>query len=155
VPITTASTTDADTVADLWVELARDQRRYGSHLHGAANRAAIREVIVQRIVTDDLLVATRDGSVVGFVMFTMENGRYEQDVRTGLVENLYVTPDVRREGIGSALLDGAERRLQAAGATAVAIEAMADNEAAREFYATRGYDPHRVELEKSMENDTS
>lgn len=154
-PITTASTTDADTVAELWVDLAEDQRRYGSHLLGASNRAAVREVIVQRIVTDDLLVATREGRVVGFVMFTIESGRYEQDVRTGLVENLYVRPAARREGIGSALLHEAESRLRAAGATTITIEAMADNERAREFYATHGYGPHRIELEKSIESDTS
>lgn len=153
--ITTASTADADAVADLWVELADDQRRYGSHLLGPPNRPAIREAILQRIVTDDLLIARLDGTTVGFVMFTMEGGRYEQDVRTGLVENLYVRAESRRDGVGSALLDGAEQRLTEAGATAIAIEAMADNEAAREFYARHGYGPHRVELEKSMESDTS
>ena len=153
--ITTASTADADAVADLWVELADDQQRHGSHLLGEANRPAIREAILQRTVTDDLLVARRDGRILGFVMYTIEGGRYEQDVTLGLVENLYVRSDSRRDGIGSALLDGAEQRLTDAGATAITIEAMADNEAAREFYATHGYEPHRVELEKSMESDTS
>jgi ribosomal protein S18 acetylase RimI-like enzyme len=155
VSIRTVSTAEADEVADLWVELARDQRRHGSHLLGASNRTAIHEVIVQRIVTDDLLVAERDGAIVGFVMYTMEGGRYEQDVTTGLVENLYVKPEARRDGIGSALLDEAEDRLRDNGATAITIEAMADNDAAREFYTAHGYAPHRVELEKSMENDTS
>lgn len=153
--ITTASPDLAERLTDMWVSLARDQRAYGSHLLGPENRAAIRETIVQRLVTDTLLVARQDGDVVGFIMFTVESGRYEQDVTTGLVENLYVEPPARREGVGTALLEAAEQRLAAGGATVVQLEAMADNDAARQFYAARGYQPHRVELEKSTENDTA
>jgi ribosomal protein S18 acetylase RimI-like enzyme len=153
--IAPASTDQADAVADLWVDLATGQRRYGSRLKGPANRAAIREAIVQRIVTDDLLVAQADGDVVGFVMVTIEGGRYEEDGTTGLVENLYVAPDARRNGVGSALLTAAEERLADAGATVISIEAMAGNDGARAFYASHGYDPHRVELAKPTENDTA
>jgi len=155
VEITTASPDLAERLTDMWVRLARDQRAYGSHLLGPENRAAIRESMVQRLVTDNLLVARRAGEVVGFVMFTLETGRYEQDVTTGLVENLYVEPSARREGIGTALLEAAEQRLADGGATVVQLEAMADNDAARQFYAARGYQPHRVALEKSTENDTA
>ncbi len=139
----------------MWVDLARDQRSYGSHLLGTENRAVIRETVVQRIVAEDLLVARREERVVGFVMFTVEHGRYEQDVRPGLVENLYVAPAARREGIGSALLRAAEDRLADEGATAVQLEAMADNDGARQFYAAHGYTPHRLTFEKSTENDTA
>ena len=153
--ITTASTDLSETVTDLWVDLARSQRRHGSHLLGAKNRAVVRQTVVQRIVTDDILVARRDGQVVGFVMFSVERGRYEQDVSRGLVENIYVKPPARRAGVGSSLLEAAERRLTGDGATVITIEAMADNDAAREFYAAHGYLPHRLELEKPTENDTS
>ena len=153
--ITTPSTAVTDRVTDMWVELADDQRAYGSHLFGPENRATIREVVLQRIAADNLLVARRDETVVGFVMFTLERGRYEQDVEPGLVENLYVDPGARREGIGTALLRAAEADLAAEGATTVRLEAMAPNEAAREFYTARGYTPHRVAFEKPVENDTS
>ncbi|MDS0258839.1 GNAT family N-acetyltransferase [Haloarcula sp. S1CR25-12] len=153
--LTTPSTELTDRLTDMWVELARDQRTYGSHLLGPENRAAIRETVVQRIITENLLVARRNGALVGFVMFTVEHGRYEQDISPGLVENLYVVPAARRAGIGSALLRAAEERLAADGATVIQLEAMADNDAARQFYAAHGYTPHRLELEKSTENDTA
>lgn len=153
--ITPATTELTETVTDLWVDLARGQRRYGSHLLGSENCAAIRETVVQRIVTDDLLVARREGEVVGFVMYTVERGRYEQDVTPGLIENIYVIPAARRNGIGTRLLQRAEERLTEAGATVIRLEAMADNDAARQFYATHGYRPHRIELERPTENDTS
>jgi len=154
VEITSASTDDIDAVVDMWVELARGQQEYGSHLSGAGNRPTVRETIVQRIVTDDLLIARREGAICGFVMVTMARGRYEQTVTRGIVENLYVTPEHRREGIGTALLEAGERRLADAGATVISLEAMADNDAARQFYAAHGYAPHRIELEKPTENDT-
>lgn len=153
--ITTPSTELTDRLTDMWVALARDQRSYGSHLLGPENRTVIRETVVQRIVADGLLVARRENSVVGFVMFTVEHGRYEQDVTPGLVENLYVKPTARRDGIGSALLRAAEQQLNADGATVIQLEAMAGNDDARQFYAAHGYAPHRTELEKSTENDTA
>ena len=163
--ITAASTEQADTVVDLWVDLAVDQRRHDSRLRGPENRGTIREAVLQRIITDDLLVATvdedgdgdgdGDGGIVGFVMFTIERGRYEQDGTTGVIENLYVAPEARRSGVGSGLLSAAEDRLVDAGTTAVSIEAMAANDAARQFYRHHGYEPHRVELRKPTENDTA
>lgn len=153
--ITTPSTELTDRLTDMWVELARDQRSYGSHLLGSENHAVVRETVVQRIIADSLLVARQEGNVVGFVMFTIERGRYEQDVTPGLIENIYVEPAARRDGIGSALLGAAEDRLVADGATVVRLEAMAENEGARQFYVAHGYAPHRLELEKSTENDTA
>ncbi|MBX0294452.1 GNAT family N-acetyltransferase [Haloarcula nitratireducens] len=152
--ITTATTDDVDAVVDLWVELARDQRAHGSHLLADENRTTVREATLQRVVAEDLLVARVDGAIVGFVMLTIERGRYEQRRVRGLVENIYVSPAYRRRGIGSALLGAAEATLTEAGADVVALEALAENDAARQFYAAHGYTPHRVELEKPTESDT-
>lgn len=155
VDITTPSTELTDRLTDMWVELARGQQQHGSHLLGPENRTVIRETVIQRIVAENLLVARLEDALVGFIMFTVEHGRYEQDVTPGLVENLYVVPTARREGVGSALLTAAEERLVEEGATVVQLESMARNDAARQFYAAHGYTPHRLELEKSTENDTA
>lgn len=143
-----------DTIIELWVELAEDQRAHGSHLLGDRNRTAVREAIVQRVVAENVLVARTDGTLIGFVMVTVDNGHYEQDETRGLIENIYVRPAYRNQGIGSKLLDAAEETLRAAGADIFALEAMANNEDARQFYRSHGYAPHRVELEKPTENDT-
>lgn len=144
---------DADAVADLWVSLATEQTRYGSHVRPGSNRTAIRDEAARHAATDRLLVA-RDDGVVGFAMFGVEDGTYGLDVVKGVVENLYVAPGHRDEGIGSELLAEAERRLRRRGVDVVALEAMADNEAARRFYRRHGYALHRVELEKPAESDS-
>ena len=157
--IDAADTADADLMADRWVDLAADQREYGSHLRPADNRDRIHETLLQHVFNDTALVARAvdaddPAPVVGFVTFGRETGAYAQDVDRGIVHNIYVSPEHRRAGVGSALLSAAERTLAGRGVEAVALEAMATNAAARAFYRAQGYEPHRVELEKPLESDT-
>ena len=145
---------DAGAVADLWVELAADQRRHGSHLLAEANRTRVREAMLKHVVTDTALVARRDGDVVGFVTFGQEAESFQQDVTRGIVHNIYVRTGHRGEGVGGALLSTAEEVLLERGVDTLALQAMAPNDAARAFYRRHGYEPHRVEFEKPAESDT-
>ena len=145
---------DVDTIVDLWVRLAESQRAHGSHLFGDRNRTAVRETVVQRVVAENVRIAREGQQTVGFVMVTIDSGRYEQDETRGIIENIFVEPGYRNQGIGSELLDAAEELLRQAGADVLALEAMADNESARQFYRAHGYAPHRIELEKPTETDT-
>ena len=154
---------DLDAVVECWVDLAAGQRDHDSHLLANANRDAVREAAARHVLTDGLLVAREDANddaddsdaaIVGFVMFGPQSDGYERDVTRGFVRNVYVRPAYRGRGIGSALLDAAERRMAEAGVDVVALEVMADNEAARRLYRRAGYRPHRLELEKPLESDT-
>lgn len=147
-------TDSVDVLADLWVELAADQRSYRSHLRAEENREQIREAMARHVVTDGLRVARTADEIVGFVMFSMERGDFEQDDVRGIVRNLYVEPSHRGRGVGSRLLEAAETALADAGAARISLEAMAENERARRFYERHGYAVHRVEFEKAVESDT-
>jgi len=145
---------DLDDLADLWVVLADGQRAHQSHLLARQNREAIRESLARTIVTDGVRVVRDDEEVVGFVMFSLETGRFDQDVTRGVVQNLFVRPSYRDRGLGSELLGVAEDALADAGATVVSLEAMAANDDAHRFYERHGYRPHRIEFEKRVESDT-
>ncbi|KAB1188145.1 MULTISPECIES: GNAT family N-acetyltransferase [Haloferax] len=156
-----ADVSDLDVLSDLWVELAHGQRAFGSHLFADANRAHIRASLAHHITFDGVLVVRdgydgerNDSDIVGFVTFEVEAGTYEEDVTRGIISNLFVVPDRRDEGVGGRLLSAAEERLREAGADVVGLEVMADNESARKFYRRHGYGPHRIQLEKSIQNDT-
>ena len=137
------------------MDLARSQRAHGSHLLAEPNREAVREGLARAIVTQSVLVArTADGDLVGFVEFAPETDSYRQDVDRGVIENIYVRPSHRGTGLGADLLEAAENRLLDAGVDRIALEVLAENEAARRFYASHGYEPQRVELEKAPESDT-
>jgi ribosomal protein S18 acetylase RimI-like enzyme len=146
------SLSTAEQLVEMWLSLADGQRRFESHLLVEENRARIREAICNHIATGRLLVA-REDEIRGFVMFTVEVGGYEQDVRRGIVENLYVEPEYRSDGIGAKLLDQAEEKLAEQGVDVVALEVMANNEKGRQFYRRHGYEPHRLELEKGVSGD--
>jgi len=148
-----ADSDDAAALAELWIELADDQRRHGSHLLAEPNRSAIREAMLQHAVGGTALVARRDGAVVGFVTFDVESEHYRQDVTRGIVHNVYVREGDRGKGIGGELLAEAEATLRAEAVDAVALRAMAANDDARRFYRRHGYEPHRVELEKPINSD--
>ena len=156
---------DADAVeeiADLWVDLAAEQRTVGSHLRAEENRGTITENLRRPVAADGLYVAVADdgddyvadaGTILGFVMFNAGNDLLATSTTRGTIENLYVRPDYRDSGIGSELIATAERKLAARGVEAVKLEVLADNEAARRFYRRHGYEPHRVQLEKQVESD--
>lgn len=162
--IATPDMDEADTLADLWVTLAREQHDYGSYLAAEDNHSPIYESICQHIITNGVLVARIsaddfggvDGSdIVGFVMFAEKKGKYTETASIGVIENLYVVPDQRCEGIGSALLVGAEDALKSDGVAVITLDVMAGNESARRFYSRHGYDAHQITMAKrERETDT-
>lgn len=162
--VTTATTEDVEAVADLWVDLASDQRDHGATLLASENLTAVRESIARHVFSGEVFIARTEATsadqdthhdLLGFISFSLEHGGYDRDRRRGVIENLYVVPAHRGEGVGAALLDAAERALAESGAETIALEALVDNERAREFYQTHGYDPHRIELTKPVKSGSS
>lgn len=149
-----ATLDDVEVLTDLWVALASEQREFGSHLETEGNREAIRAVFSHQVVDDLVLIASDDG-IVGFVNFAIEEGYFEQSATRGVIQNIYVVPQARNAGVGTALLEAAEAALADRGADVVALESMAGNEAARRFYERRGYTEHRIEVEKRLKSDTN
>lgn len=151
---------DVAAVTEQWVALAREQRAHDSHLLHDENREQARDLVGQYVHADGIAVATTAGDgessfsgdsspIVGFVMFHVETGFFETDVTRGVVDNVYVVPDARDQGVGTALLEFAEGELADRGADVLAVEALWDNEAARRLYERRGYDQHRVTYERA------
>jgi ribosomal protein S18 acetylase RimI-like enzyme len=155
VTVEPATMADVDVLTDQWVDLVEGQRRHGAHLLGDENRPAARPIIEQYVHADGLALARtegRDARIVGFVMYHIEQGMYEQDVRRGIVENVYVRPPHRNEEIGSQLLDYAESVLATEGAEVVGLSVLAKNEGARDLYRDRGYRPHRITMERPLDD---
>lgn len=151
--IEVATTEDLEALTDLWLDLAAEQLQFGSRLAVEENRESIRVTLAGHVAADTVLIA-RTPAVVGFVSFELADGMFEERLERGRIQNVYVDPAWRDQGIGSALLEAGEDALREAGADAVAIETLAGNERARDLYEDRGYRPHRIEYERSLESDT-
>ena len=81
-----------------------------------------------------VLVATRDGSIVGLTRYAVVEGE-------GAVHSLYVDPRAHGGGIGKALLEAASDALRAAGTSAAALWVFAANAPSIAFYEARGWRP--------------
>lgn len=154
VHVESATMDDVEAISAQWTDLVDGQRRYGTHLLAAENETAARSIIEQYVHGDGLVVARSDTrGVVGFVMFHVEDGLYEQDATRGIVDNVYVVPSRRGDRIGSRLLDYAERALEDRGVDITALSVMAANDEVADWYRRRGYEAHRLTLERPVESD--
>jgi ribosomal-protein-alanine N-acetyltransferase len=81
----------------------------------------------------DSLVATAGGRVVGYVFARRAADQAE-------ILNLAVEPDLRREGVGRALVAAVLAQMGNAGVAAVYLEVRASNRAARALYAELGFE---------------
>lgn len=91
-----------------------------------ASLADDEEAFAQKLAGGLTIVALLDGAIAGFA--ALREGR--------LFDMLYVHPRAARRGVGSALADAIEKLAQARGATEIVVDA---SDAARDFFATRGY----------------
>ena len=71
--------------------------------------------------------------------------------RVAVVENLAVREDVRRAGIGRALMDHAQRWAEDLGATEIDLNVHEFNQAAIDFYRSLGYATSSRRMSKRLD----
>jgi ribosomal protein S18 acetylase RimI-like enzyme len=95
---------------------------------------------------EQMFVAELEGRVVGFlwlaIMPTMT------DPRGGYIKNIYVVPELRRQGLGTRLLEKADEWFQQMGAKTAQLSASVANPEAIRLYEKMGYETIRVRMEK-------
>lgn len=85
-----------------------------------------------------MLVAERDGEVVGFVAFGASRDA-DAPAATGEVVAIYVDPDEQGRGTGGALLQGAVEGLRAQGLRRATLWTLRDSPQSNGFYAAHGW----------------
>lgn len=95
-----------------------------------------REVLRAKIESDpdSILVAAIDGQVVGNVYLI-------RDMWNSFIFRLAVRRDFRKRGIGSKLMEEAERLLKEKGVKDVALFVRSDDRELIDYYQDRGYTP--------------
>jgi len=92
------------------------------------------------------LVAQLDGRLAGTVL-----GGY--DGHRGWVDSLAVRPDLRRRGVGTALMRHVERELASRGCPKINLQVLATNAATVAFYEKLGYSvEERISMGKVLES---
>lgn len=141
-------------VEELWLPLAASMADLDGYnaLAPDAREAAIpyrRDLLA----ADDALcrVATAGDAWVGYVQAVASESPPVFARGDGVhVEELWVEPDHRGEGHATALMDAVAAWGRERGAERVSLSVNADNERAREFYASRGFDTRRLRLDRDL-----
>ncbi len=98
-----------------------------------------------------VLVAERDGSVIGYVFAGMEGADY-MVLRgpAGAVYDLVVDPAHRRQGIGRLLLEAALENLAERGAPRAVLSTAEKNSTAQRLFEQLGFRPTMIEMTREF-----
>jgi ribosomal protein S18 acetylase RimI-like enzyme len=124
VTIRSATVTDIPEVLRVW-QLATTE--------SSATDDAVGIETLLRSDPDALLVAVRDGQIIGTVIATWDGWR-------GAMYRLAVLPAFRRMGVATSLVSHGERRLVSKGARRLHMIVVSDQQPAQAFWASAGYE---------------
>jgi GNAT superfamily N-acetyltransferase len=131
---------DRATAADAPAAVALLARQLEEHHVDLASTALARAVdaILEDAAKGTILLARLEGESVGVAClartFTLEHGGY-----VWWLDELYVVPALRSQGIGTAMLDRAITFARQAGAAALELEVEEDHHRAARLYARNGF----------------
>ena len=94
--------------------------------------------ISERRMEDDVMVLTDDSDRAGMLWLGSSNDQFTCDP-TGYLLGIYVEPELRRQGIGSMLLEEAEAICREKGYITMTLNVGAPNSAAVSFYDKHGF----------------
>lgn len=123
-PLRTAIDADVDALLAFWARAAENDSR------PADSAEAVRRLIERD--PDALVVATIGDRIVGSVIAGWDGWRFH-------LYRLAVDPALRRHGIGRALLDAAEARLVALGASRIDAMVLDGNDLGQRIWLAAGY----------------
>ena len=128
-------------------DLAQARGGYGAEVTPAV-AAAFDEIA--RDANNELWVGELGGEVVAMLQLTLIPGLSRGGMRRALVEAVRVRSDLRRRGIGEALMAHAERRARAEGCGLIQLTTDRKRLDAHRFYERIGYAPSHVGMKKAL-----
>ncbi|BFH73131.1 GNAT family N-acetyltransferase [Sulfurisphaera javensis] len=86
-----------------------------------------------------LIVAEEDGKVVGGARVFISNREFYIPEKVGMIQEIYVYPAYRRNGIGESLINYIEKELKERGIETILARFPAKNMIATSFYTKKGF----------------
>ena len=103
-----------------------------------------------------LLVAERDGAIVGYVYARMEERDWNALLdRCGAIHDILVDTSCRRAGLATALARAAIEALERKGAPRVVLHTAAANDGAHRFFETLGFRRTMIEMTREAGGNTA
>jgi len=120
---------------------SQTEQGYGSYLGSQLDKPAV-----------VILVAERDGDVVGYTYAGVEGNDY-MSLRgpAGVLYDIVVDPGHRQQGIGRMLLDATLDALKARGAPRAVLSTADKNEAAQHLFERAGFRRTMIEMTRELD----
>ena len=93
-----------------------------------------------------LLLAEQNGRVVGLLSYSIRPNLYHAE-NCCMVEEVVVSEKARGMGVGKALMERLVQRAKEAGCAEASLSVLPDNNRAREFYRSLGFEDEAVLME--------
>jgi GNAT superfamily N-acetyltransferase len=132
-----ATEADVEEVTDLFVSYLEFYRR-------GCEPSSAKNFICERLAKGDseIFLATTSSGAVAFVQLYPAFSSLSMK-RIWILNDMYVQPAARKQGVGGALLARVKKFAVETGAAYVTLETAADNSAARQLYEQNGYQESR------------
>jgi ribosomal protein S18 acetylase RimI-like enzyme len=154
ITITRTGAEAVDRLRPLWLALHHHHQAVGGaelgpYVDDDTSWAACREMYVDVLAREGfVLLAERGGALIGYALVaimpvgdTILDDTWRTAERVAEIETVFVAPEARGGGVGSALLDRVDAELAAAGVADVLIGAVVKNAGAIRLYERRGFRP--------------
>ncbi|MDC0610719.1 GNAT family N-acetyltransferase [Vibrio sp.] len=152
--LTLATARDVKALKRLMYQLHDEHHQAEPDFFKTADEICSEKDIKQYIEQPDGLVycAIIDGEIVGFVTahFSEWSSTVSKPIFMGSIDELYVLPKYRSQGIGKKLLTRIEKELKDYGVKQIFVEVWAFNKTAVEVYESIGFSHHIHWLRKSL-----
>lgn len=127
-----ADAKDADAIAKLYREL-----------NTLSEPSVLPERIAEISTSDNtyLLVCDDDGEIIATALLCLCQDVMYKSQPFALVENLVVSADYQREGVGKSMMDYIEDFCLQKDCSKIMLQTGNENRDARDFYTAMGYDP--------------
>lgn len=133
--------------AALFVE---DQKHDGAlDTHWPVSVEGIEYYMKSLMDTQKIVFIAEDGqhNPVGYIIASMVNKWRYRVVKTGELENMYIVPTARKQGVGRALMEKVKIWLKSKGVERLYVSAYTNNTNAIAFYSANGFAPWETGME--------
>ena len=111
---------------------------------------------LKKILEDDhtiLLVAVSNSKIIGAIIVSIKQisgERWKHNYKTGYIEDLIISPNYQKKGIGRLLFKSSEEWLKSKGIHSMELHVWESNKNAMQFYEIIGFKSIQRKMKKSL-----
>ena len=134
---------DEISLKTLWLEFIQDEEGADLNIVPSEENADRWMLFVKSVSKNNngavKLAETEDGTLAGYVFYQWSEGPLKLKRKRGVIYDLYVRPQFRNRGMGSALLKNALDELKRRGVEIVQLTVVSKNNRALNLYKKHGF----------------